>query len=65
MCTWAPQSGSRHHPNPAALIAPAAVDALHSRLEEEAAQWRQLHLGSSKTSGMVEVRRLRRLRLPF
>ena len=31
------------------------MDALHSRLEEEAAHWRQLQLGATKTEGLVEV----------
>lgn len=35
---------------------PAAVDALHGRLEEEAAQWRALQTGAGKTSAQLEVR---------
>ncbi len=34
---------------------PAAVDTLHSRLEEEAQQWRQLHGGAAATAAQLEV----------
>ena len=34
----------------------AAVDSLHSRLEEEAAAWRSMHLGASKADGLLQVR---------
>lgn len=32
-----------------------AVDCLHSRLEEEAQQWRQQQMGASRAGGLMEV----------
>lgn len=37
-------------------LCPAAVDALHARLESEARAWRSLQLGASKADGLLEVR---------
>ncbi|PSC67449.1 beta-Ig-H3 fasciclin [Micractinium conductrix] len=33
----------------------SAVDSLHSRLEEEAAAWRSMHLGASKADGLLQA----------
>lgn len=42
-------------PAPAPSPTPAAVDALHSRLEEEAAHWRAVQGGASRTTAQLEV----------
>lgn len=49
---------SRRRPGPAPSL-PAAVDALHSRLEEEAQEWRRLQTGAAKTGAQLEVGRRR------